>query len=75
MRGRPAGSWKDKRHRYQLFDDVFPDVNLNSLDERAAIVKLVRYYLASFGPVTINDIAWWTGLGKIRIRAAFRSLG
>jgi hypothetical protein len=47
---------------------------MGDLDEREAIAALVRDYIAAFGPVTDADVVWWTGLGKIRVRSALRSL-
>ena len=75
VRGEPQSGWKDRRYRYAIFSDVFPDVALDAFEEREAILMLVRHYLAAYGPASMNDIVWWTGLGKIRVRSALRSLG
>jgi hypothetical protein len=49
-------------------------VRLDSVPEDEAVVELVRRYLSAFGPVTENDIAWWTGLNKGDVREALRKL-
>jgi hypothetical protein len=74
IRGRPVKSWKDRRHQYGRFDDYFPDVNLEDFGEDESIVTLIRDYLASFGPATEKDVAWWTGLSKTRVQRAWKKL-
>jgi hypothetical protein len=70
IRGRPIKDWRDNRHSYACFVDYFPDLELHSVSEEDAILYLVEIYLKSFGPVTENDITWWTGLGKTKVRNA-----
>jgi hypothetical protein len=72
-RGKPAG-WRSNQHTYYPFSDYYPGVRLDSVPEDEAVVELVRRYLSAFGPVTENDIAWWTGLNKGDVRAALREL-
>ena len=70
IRSRAEKGWKDKNLRYALFKDYFPDVDLAKMNEKEATVLLVQCYLKSFGPVTEDDVAWWTGLGKTQVRQA-----
>jgi hypothetical protein len=70
VRGRRGRGWKDKNHKYTLFREYFPDVDLAQMDETEARTLLLQYYLHSFGPVTENDIAWWIGLTKAAVRKA-----
>jgi hypothetical protein len=74
VRGQPKSGWKDRRYRYAIFEEVFPDINLEMFDEREAMSMIVRYYLRAFGPASMDDVIWWTGLGKIRVRSALRNL-
>ena len=74
IRGRPVKGWRDRRHRYALFDDYFPDLQLDKFEESEAITILVSLYLASYGPASEVDIAWWTGLGKTKVRQALKEL-
>lgn len=74
VRGRPDKGWRDKSYRYGRFDDYFPDLDLAKYDEEEAITLLVERHLASFGPVTENDILWWIGLGKTKVRNALMEL-
>jgi hypothetical protein len=75
VRSEPGSGWRDRNYRYAIFKEQFPDVELGALEEREGILMLVRHYLEAFGPASRNDIVWWTGLGKIRIRSALRTLG
>jgi hypothetical protein len=43
-------------------------------DPDAALVWLAGEYLRAFGPVQVDDFAWWSGCGKKRAVAAFASL-
>ena len=36
---------------------------------------LIERYIARYGPVTLDDVAWWTGLGIRRCRDALHDLG
>jgi hypothetical protein len=74
LRAKPSKSWRDKNHQYERFCDAFPDLNLKQYSEKEAISLLIERYIASFGPVTENDILWWTGLGKTKIRQALQNL-
>jgi hypothetical protein len=74
LRDRPPAGWLDKQHRYSVLSEVYPGMDLQALSEKDGVALLVRDYIAAFGPVTDADIAWWSGLGKIRVRSALRSL-
>ena len=39
-----------------------------------AIRELIRRYVDSYGPVTVDDISWWTGFTKRRCRDALEGL-
>jgi len=74
IRGKPKNGWKSNIHTYHLFQDYFPDVDLNAVDEEKAKEFLVKEYIASFGPVTENDIAWWTGFPKRDVKKILENL-
>lgn len=73
-RGKPVG-WRSNQYAYYPFEDYYPGVRLDSVPERDAIIKLIKRYLSVFGPVTEDDIAWWTGLNKKDVREALEGLG
>ncbi len=74
IRGEPQGGWKSNIHTYYLFREYFPDVDLKAIDEGEARRLVVEQYLASFGPATGNDVAWWTGFPKGQIRQIITGL-
>jgi hypothetical protein len=74
IRGVPQTGWKSNTHTYYSLREYFPDIDLNGVDEAKARRLLVRQYLVSFGPVTENDAAWWTGFAKGEIRQILESL-
>jgi len=74
LRGKPAGGWRDRNHKYCLFSEYFPDVDLEKPSESEAITSLIGQYYTSFGPATENDVVWWTGLGKTEVRYALKNL-
>ncbi|MFX1508614.1 MAG: winged helix DNA-binding domain-containing protein [Promethearchaeota archaeon] len=61
---------RSRPRKYFLFKEYFPDLDIASLDEPKAYTQLIQYYLGAFGPVSEQDIIWWTGLGKTIIQSA-----
>ncbi len=66
VRGLSKAGWKSNSHTYYRIDEYLPNVNLNEYSQDDARKILVSQYLASFGPVTITDISWWTGFPKLK---------
>ena len=63
IRGAPKKGWKSNIHTYFLFQEYFPDIDLNT-DEENAKKLVIKQYIDSFAPVTLNDVVWWTGFRK-----------
>lgn len=57
-------------NRYALIRTVYPNLNLEALNTEEAQIQLVKRYISAYGPVTEQDVAWWTGLGKTKIQTA-----
>jgi len=57
-----------KANRYMLLQEVYPRLSLDSVGSEEAKAMLVKRYVEVFGPVTEEDIAWWTGFKKTSIK-------
>jgi hypothetical protein len=68
-RGRPA-SWTSSQHRWAMWEH-----ELDRAPMATATDDLVQRWLRAFGPATVADVAWWTGLGLTPVRAALSRLG
>jgi uncharacterized protein YcaQ len=74
IRGAPEKGWKSNMHTYHLINEYFPDLELNAANEKDAKKTVVRQYLASFAPVTENDVSWWTGFTKGQVKQILAEL-
>jgi len=66
--------WAKEDRCYGLTAQLYPQFNLSSIDEASAQEQLVYYYISAYGPVTINDIWWWSGIGKSAIQRSLVKL-
>jgi len=73
LRDRPVGTWKSRTFTYRRFREVFPHVG--SMDEDHAVRLLTDRYLRAHGPVTMDDLVWWSGLAHRKLQPAFKDLG
>ncbi|MDZ4177817.1 MAG: winged helix DNA-binding domain-containing protein [Coriobacteriia bacterium] len=74
LRDRPVGDWLDRSTTFVPLADALPDIRLDSVREDDAVRTLVRAYVRGFGPATEQDVSWWVGVGKPRVRRAFEQL-
>jgi hypothetical protein len=73
VRGRPRGSWISSQYRWTLMQTWIPG-GLTAWTPENAQAELVRRWLASFGPGTLADIRWWTGLSAAEVKRALASI-
>ena len=71
--GAPPRSWRSSIREYHLWEDALPTVDLYRWDEVAATNELVLRYIRTYGPVTIDDMSWWTGFTKGCCRAVVQT--
>jgi hypothetical protein len=75
LRDRPVAGWRDAHSTYRRLAEVLPQVELDGYEPAQAAALLIERYIDRYGPVTVDDIAWWTGLGIRRCRGALDELG
>ena len=57
-----ANNWEKEDRRYASTKKYYPNLVLNELTSKEAQELLVYYYIKRFGPATIKDFSWWSGL-------------
>ncbi len=74
-RGRPRGSWVSSQYRWEPMDRWIALRDLGATHtEASAQVVLVERWLRAFGPGTMGDLRWWTGLTLGAVRRALTTL-
>ena len=66
-----SGPRRGKDSTYALFDERVPRGQTLGRDE--ALTALARRYIASHGPATVQDFAWWSGLPVPDARRGFEA--
>jgi Winged helix DNA-binding domain len=74
VRGRPRGSWVSGQYRWSVIDAWLP-AGVAAWSTQDAQTELVRRWLAGFGPATVADVKWWTGLTMGQVRKAVAATG
>src|SRR5438067_3596829 len=69
VRARPRGSWVSRQYRWAPMDAWLAD-GLPEWTVEEARAELLRRWLASFGPGTVGDLVWWSGLTAGQVRTA-----
>jgi hypothetical protein len=69
VRGRPRGSWISSQYRWSPIGSWLPG-GMAEWSTEAAQAELVRRWLAAFGPGTVADLKWWTGLTAGQVKRA-----
>jgi DNA glycosylase AlkZ-like len=73
VRGRPRGSWISSQYRWAPIDAWLPS-GLFAIDTPAAQVALIGEWLRGFGPGSLADVKWWTGLTVGEVKRALQAL-
>ena len=74
VRGRPRGSWVSGQYRWSVVEAWLPG-GVPTWPLAEAQAELVRRWLRRFGPATIADVKWWTGLPMGQVRPAVAATG
>jgi winged helix DNA-binding protein len=73
VRAQPRGSWISSQYRWAPIDAWLPS-GLPPLEPGVAQVSLISEWLRAFGPGTLDDLKWWTGLTMGEVKRAIASL-
>jgi hypothetical protein len=73
VRGRPKGTWTSSQYRWSPMSSWLPE-DLETVTADDARVELARRWLRAFGPSTVGDLKWWTGLTVGQVRKALSAL-
>jgi hypothetical protein len=73
VRGRPRGTWISSQHRWAPIDTWLRS-EVGEWTTEDAQAELIRRWLASFGPGTVADLRWWTGLTAREVQRALGTL-
>ncbi|UUF16752.1 MULTISPECIES: DNA glycosylase AlkZ-like family protein [Flavobacterium] len=66
--------WGTEKRIYALTEKRYPTLFLEGISETDSLKKLIRIYIKQYGPVTEQDIVWWTGLPVSLIRKSLEHL-
>lgn len=73
VRGRPRGTWISSQYRWAPIEAWLPR-GMPEPPIHQAQTRLVGDWLRSFGPGTLEDLKWWTGLTMGEVKRAVQSL-
>ncbi|SEM94688.1 DNA glycosylase AlkZ-like family protein [Lihuaxuella thermophila] len=59
-----SSQWTKESRTYGYTPNIYPELNLSSVEKEEAEEKLIDLYIKHYGPVSFKDICWWTGLDK-----------
>lgn len=65
--------WGSEDRYFGLTEDIYPGIGLNLPGTDDAVKSLVIMHIKSFGPATIKDISWWSGISVSKIKKAIDS--
>ena len=73
VRGRPKGGWTSSQYRWSPMSSWLPEPAAPLAADEARVV-LAQRWLRAFGPATVADLKWWSGLTLGQVRKALASL-
>lgn len=75
VRGRPVGGWTSSQFTWVLPTVWRSDWTPHPDSEESADRTIVDRWLRRYAPATTDDLSWWTGWSKARVRGSLDALG
>jgi hypothetical protein len=69
-----AAAWNREVRTFAITSAAYPDLDI-SLTREQAITELVTAYFDRYGPATLRDATWWSGLPATDITTALEACG
>lgn len=69
-----AKGWKGNDFSYALLKKWAPEISLKPDNPETARTETVRKYLRAYGPASMEDISWWTGLPLVQCQRSVSHL-
>jgi hypothetical protein len=69
-----SGQWGKEIRLYGYTKKLYPALNLQNISPYEAQKKLVKQHIAQYGPVTKQDIYWWSGLRKTVVNKCIQEI-
>jgi len=63
-----ANCWENEDRRFVLTKKYYPNFDFQKYRTSEAQRLLILEHIKKFGPVTIKDISWWSGLGMKKVK-------
>lgn len=59
-----ADNWENEKRKYAVTKIFYPDLDFKKTDSVTAQRLLASEYIKKYGPATIKDFSWWSGLSR-----------
>lgn len=69
-----SGGWNREHRTFALTATSHPDLHL-SLDRDTATTRLIEAYFDRYGPASLRDATWWSGLSRTAVVTALDQAG
>jgi hypothetical protein len=66
--------WNKENRQFALAAALYPDLDMN-IDRDKATCELVEAYFDRYGPASLRDVVWWSGLSRSAVIRGLRETG
>jgi len=70
-----TSEWGREDRAFTLTARAYPGLKLDEIGQIEAERELLWHHIRQYGPVSVNDMTWWSGLSVGRIVRAVHSMG